>query len=272
MKKEERKGLIYVLHNLVNDKEYVGQTIREAEVRWASHINAAFCRNDQRPLYRAIRKYGLENFTAEVVWNGPESKLNAAEKRFIRHRKTFIDNGWGYNLTTGGGQYRLSRQSIRKIAAAARLQFSTKAARRKLTTQAVLRWTREDYRATVTKSVRGRSPSALTRKKLARTTASSWKSGAVRRRRVRGLKRAWTVPERRIKHSTTVAKHSWANKPKEPRVIKQPNKSYPKSEAAKKKMGKASKARWKNPAYRKRISKMRKLRWAERRERLANAT
>ena len=118
---KERWGWIYVLHCLVNDKEYVGQTIQKyAEYRWDAHAYSAFVRMDRRPLYSAIRKYGLENFTAEVLWHGPESGLNAAERRFIRQRKTFIDGGWGYNLTTGGGVHQVSKRTICKLQQAAR--------------------------------------------------------------------------------------------------------------------------------------------------------
>ena len=120
MKKvQERTGSIYVLHNLRSEKEYAGQTIKLPEVRWAEHIYAAFIKMDRRPLYCAMRKNvretGKLNFTGEVVWRGSESKLNAAEKRTVRQRKTFIDWGWGYNLTTGGDHFKLSKRSIRKI-------------------------------------------------------------------------------------------------------------------------------------------------------------
>ncbi len=113
---KERQGSVYVLHNLVDDKEYVGQTIKQpASLRWDGHLYLAFVKKDRRPLYCAMRRDGLESFTAEVIWVGPESKLNTAERRFIRQRKTFGDSGWGYNLTTGGDHFKLSKRSIRKM-------------------------------------------------------------------------------------------------------------------------------------------------------------
>jgi hypothetical protein len=116
----ERQGEIYVLHNLDNDKEYVGQTIRGYLERLKGHMYAAFVGLSQKPLYRAMRKskriHGdLSHFTIEVVWRGPESELNNAERRFIRLRKTFINLGLGYNLTTGGGQCKMSRRTILKM-------------------------------------------------------------------------------------------------------------------------------------------------------------
>ena len=271
MKTQERTGHIYVLHNLVNGKEYVGQTINKPECRWAGHIKTAFMCNDQRPLYRAIRKYSLKNFTAQVIWSGPESKLNAAEKRFVRRRRTFIDTGWGYNLTTGGGQYRLSLQSRRKIAEASRRQFASKAARRQLHDQAVLRWLQKDYRVAVTASMRRRVVSTKTRHLLSIAGKRRYESRRERRRTSKMTCAVWKRFDRRMKHTATCNANAWANLPKKAHVIKQPNKSYPKSEATKKRMGAASKARWKNPVYRAHFSEMRARRWAERRERLANA-
>ena len=122
MKKQKRgrRGWVYVVRNLINDKEYVGQTVRGVLVRWSEHVYAAFSRKNQKPLYRAMRRDALENFVVKVLWHGAESKLNAAEKRFVRQRKTFIDWGMGYNLTTGGGQCKVSKKTRRKLSLAHR--------------------------------------------------------------------------------------------------------------------------------------------------------
>lgn len=52
---------IYLITNLINGKQYVGQTIYTAEQRFKQHL-----RGD---LYidKAIRKYGVENFKLEVL-------------------------------------------------------------------------------------------------------------------------------------------------------------------------------------------------------------
>ena len=120
----ERWGWIYVITNLINGKEYVGQTVCGILVRWAGHISDAFNKNSQKPLYRALRRYGLKNFKVTELWYGPESQLNAAEKRFVRQRKTFIDFGLGYNLTTGGDHYKMSKATIKKIRKAAKAQWA----------------------------------------------------------------------------------------------------------------------------------------------------
>ena len=113
--KNERWGCIYILVCLANGKGYVGQTIKpHVEMRWAEHVKTAL-KGSRKPLYAAMRKYGLCNFTAHVLHTCKESKLNAAETRFVKQCNTFIDRGYGYNLTTGGNCFRLAKRSVRKI-------------------------------------------------------------------------------------------------------------------------------------------------------------
>ena len=59
--------LIYKITNKINNKCYIGQTIKTAEERWEEHKRHAFGthQNDiNKTLYQAIRKYGLENARA----------------------------------------------------------------------------------------------------------------------------------------------------------------------------------------------------------------
>jgi group I intron endonuclease len=119
----ERVGWVYLLVNLLNGKEYVGQTVRGILNRFKDHVYAAFGKKCSTPLYRAMRRDGLENFAVYELWRGSESKLNAAEKRLIRQRKTFIDFGFGYNLTTGGGGFKMSAATRRAISRRQRKLF-----------------------------------------------------------------------------------------------------------------------------------------------------
>ena len=88
-------GVIYLLIDGTNDKEYVGQTIRSIEERFKQHMKSNY------PLGRAIRAHGTENFATAII-KECESKeeLNLFEKHFIKSRNTKSPNG--YNLTDGG--------------------------------------------------------------------------------------------------------------------------------------------------------------------------
>ena len=99
--------LIYKITNLINNKCYIGQTIKTAEERWKEHQAHAFGShpNDQnKTLYKAIRKYGVENFTFEVLQDNIETfeQLDKAEIYWIDYYNSFVK---GYNETFGGQQY-----------------------------------------------------------------------------------------------------------------------------------------------------------------------
>lgn len=66
--------IIYLIENKTNGKKYVGQT-RDLKSRLRAYKSASFnpdSKDYDRPIHRAIRKYGLENFSFEVVEGLPE--------------------------------------------------------------------------------------------------------------------------------------------------------------------------------------------------------
>lgn len=99
---------IYKITNLVNRKSYIGQSI-DIEKRWEDHKRVAFRKSDKSydyPLYRAIRKYGLESFKFEVIEECEEDKLDEVEIFYIEKFQSHIHQN-GYNLTLGGDGGRL---------------------------------------------------------------------------------------------------------------------------------------------------------------------
>ena len=94
--------LVYLITNTVNGNKYVGVTTTSLAKRWREHKCAAKSQTD-RPLYRAIRKYGIEAFTIEAVATADSvESLKSLECRYIADLGTFARNGSGYNLTLGG--------------------------------------------------------------------------------------------------------------------------------------------------------------------------
>lgn len=89
---------IYEIVNDINNKSYVGKTEFSLEKRFKEH-----CRDSQkkssekRPLYSAMRKYGLEHFSIHLLeeTNNP----NERERYWIEILGTFKN---GYNATKGG--------------------------------------------------------------------------------------------------------------------------------------------------------------------------
>lgn len=89
---------IYVITNDINGKKYVGKTEYSIEKRFKEHCRAlALGRNDKRPLYRAMKKYGVKHFSISLIEETdiPEER----ESYWISNLGTFHN---GYNATFGG--------------------------------------------------------------------------------------------------------------------------------------------------------------------------
>lgn len=94
------KGIIYK-YTSPSNKVYIGQTIHEHR-RYMTHKRG----DGDTKFYRAIRKYGFENFTYEVIFTidnedrkRVKEKLDFMERYYIRKYDSFNN---GYNMTLGG--------------------------------------------------------------------------------------------------------------------------------------------------------------------------
>ena len=93
---------IYVITNLINQKQYVGKTSYSIEKRWKEHCYDSKKNdvNKHRPLYNAIQKYGVENFSISLLEdNIQDNEINEREKFWISKLNTYYQ---GYNATLGG--------------------------------------------------------------------------------------------------------------------------------------------------------------------------
>ena len=89
---------IYQITNDINQKIYIGKTEFSIEKRFKEHCRDAFKRrNEKRPLYAAMRKYGIEHFRVELI----EETDHPTEREiyWIEQKRSFKN---GYNATLGG--------------------------------------------------------------------------------------------------------------------------------------------------------------------------
>lgn len=99
---------IYKITNNINGKIYIGQTVRSVESRFARHIRDAEKGMLDTHFARAIRKYGAQNFSIEVIdVANSQDELNLKEQYWIRHYDSMRT---GYNETDalnkcGGNTY-----------------------------------------------------------------------------------------------------------------------------------------------------------------------
>jgi group I intron endonuclease len=102
--------IIYILTNLINNKIYVGQTVRSLEKRINQHLK----RSDCIAISSAIKKYGIESFKIEQIDSAETiEELNKKENEWILKLNTVYPNG--YNLNTGGLNKRWSEFSKIKM-------------------------------------------------------------------------------------------------------------------------------------------------------------
>lgn len=58
-------AFIYKITNLINNKCYIGKTERTINERWKEHLKKS--KSLDLPLYRALNKYGIDNFQIEQI-------------------------------------------------------------------------------------------------------------------------------------------------------------------------------------------------------------
>lgn len=91
---------IYKITNKINQKSYIGKTIKTIEERFKEHIYDSKRRcEENRPLYSAMNKYGIENFTIETIEECSNEVASEREQFWIQAYATFKN---GYNATIGG--------------------------------------------------------------------------------------------------------------------------------------------------------------------------
>lgn len=94
---------IYLITNLINGKQYVGQTVKGYLNRWQGHCHYANrIKSNSKSLQlidKVIDKYGIENFKIELLERVPIDQKDKKEQFYIQKYDTYNN---GYNLTIGG--------------------------------------------------------------------------------------------------------------------------------------------------------------------------
>lgn len=139
---------IYLIQNSINDKKYVGQTIKSLGIRFARHCWASEYKKNM-PISSAIKKYGKEKFfIAQIDSASTLEEANAKEVFWANYYKCF--SPYGYNLKAGGRKTcHMSEETKRKIAKANTGKKASEETKRKLS-----------------ESHKGHVPSVETRQKL----------------------------------------------------------------------------------------------------------
>jgi group I intron endonuclease len=103
--------LIYKVTNILNDKCYVGQTIKTLKQRQTNHINA-MQKGSKFHFHLALRKYGLDNFKWEIL-------ETVTDKSILTERETYWITNFdsynkGYNMTKWGQQNPMLSEKVKR--------------------------------------------------------------------------------------------------------------------------------------------------------------
>lgn len=111
----DRKVDIYIITNLINGKQYVGQTVSGYKERFRQHClyaNGCYTNGEYvQDIDIAIKKYGIENFKVDIIEQVSFDLRNEREKYYIKKYNTFNE---GYNRTLGGDFNPMFDDKVRK--------------------------------------------------------------------------------------------------------------------------------------------------------------
>lgn len=92
---------IYLITDLINNKQYVGQTNKGYKYRFKQHCNYALGKRKNCPqlIDALIKEYGIENFKVKLLESVDYKLRNEKEQYYIKLYNTYEN---GYNCTIGG--------------------------------------------------------------------------------------------------------------------------------------------------------------------------
>ena len=110
-------GVIYKVTNKINNKVYIGQTVRDFNRRKTEHLNQAKNKHASCAYFHsALLKYGFDSFIWEIIFETDcQIELDSKEIEFIDYYYSYGDGG--YNLCLGGSNnhgYKHSEQTVEK--------------------------------------------------------------------------------------------------------------------------------------------------------------
>ena len=107
-------GIIYLVSNTKDDKQYVGLTVMTMKRRWDKHLEEV---NDHEidkqadSLHAAMRAFGVDSFRYEKIDRGiSKDDLELKEKYWIQSLGTLTPHG--YNLNSGGSSGGSNKQKV----------------------------------------------------------------------------------------------------------------------------------------------------------------
>ncbi len=101
--------------NKINNKVYIGITMREPEKRWGT--NGSNYKSSPH-FYAAIQKYGWDNFEHIILFTGLTKEEACIKEQELIKEYNSTDRNFGYNSTSGGETFTMNAETSNKISQA----------------------------------------------------------------------------------------------------------------------------------------------------------
>lgn len=226
MPKKIVHGRIYLIANTVNKKVYIGKTVKKLNKRWGGHRFYAKEGGRDLPIYNAMRKHGIDNFSIREIDHAySHRELIRKEKKWIAYYNSIRPGG--YNITHGGEGclgYKHTPERVIKMSKAAKKRWKDPKERAKQSERT--RSYFEDPKARIRSSVVHKRPdlvaisiSALQSPTARRKRKTFMRTKKYREQKRRLFKRLWRDPTYRSKLCKTlsIARRKWAAEKKKSR-------------------------------------------------------
>lgn len=135
---------------MINDKRYIGQSVNMQDRLYGHKTKLKHNKHKNRHLQFAVNKYGIENFTFDIIEECDISCLDERERYYISLYKSDNDE-FGYNVEPGGSR------SFKTMSDKTKLKISKSLKGIKFT---------EEHRAKIGKANRERIITEETKKKM----------------------------------------------------------------------------------------------------------
>jgi group I intron endonuclease len=97
---KNKSWFIYCITNAINGKIYIGQSA-DCPRRWQAHKRDSAKENPISVISKAIKKYGIQNFSFEVIaYCKSWENANETETLLVKQYNSLVPNG--YNVSNGG--------------------------------------------------------------------------------------------------------------------------------------------------------------------------
>lgn len=243
---------IYGIHNLVNDKWYVGQTV-DIDKRWAAHRWALSAgKNESEHFLRAWRKYGADAFEWLVLEECPPDVLDEREMFWISEKDSFRS---GYNRTIGGGggQGRVqSDEEKHKRSETLSAIYATPEYHEKRSALSKKMWQTPEYREKLLPIRAAVMSTPEYREKQRQTSQMQYQNAAYRENYCRKIRAYFDDPANREK-ILRVNRQICANPERNRKIGEFHRKRYAKDSALRDKVSAEASARWADPEMRAKI-------------------